>query len=293
MLLLNKEFVVGVMAGSAVVGLLWSLRSIMMKTTSANRSIKGGGGGGDYFGRFSFRQLGESKDKGHAYFTMDRIPTGEAIERSHAFYEFLNQRRTVRFFSSDPIDMKVIENCIRTAGTSPSGAHLQPWRFIVVQDMDLRKEIREVVEAEETENYNRRMSRGWVEDLDPIMSALHSPSQDTISKPYLTEAPCLIVVMKIPITPKDDGTKQVNYYAEQSVGIASGILLTALHNANLVTLTSTPLNAESKIRAILGRPDYEKVFLLLPVGYSHENATVPMRDETTLRKPIDDILVKM
>jgi len=212
--------------------------------------------------------------------------------RAQQFYETMNMRRTMRFYSPDAIPEGVLEACIATAATSPSGAHHQPWFFAVVEKHKFKEQIRSLVEAEERVNYERRMKKSWIEDLSSMTGAGADKrlSDDTGApqKPYLTEAPAILAMFKQTHGVDADGRKVDNYYVQESCGIAAGILITALHNVGLATLTSTPMGAEVKIRELLQRPDDEKLFLLMPVGYPAADATVPYR--TPLRKPAKDVL---
>lgn len=176
-----------------------------------------------------------------------------------------------------------------TAGTSPSGAHCQPWTFVLVATAAVKHGIRLAVEAEEQLNYERRMRKSWVKDVSHLVSRLHDGA--TITKPYLDEAPFLIVVMKQAHGVDAEGNRVDHYYPTESCGIAVGMLVAALHSASLVTLTSTPMGAEKKIRALCGRPANERVFLLLPVGFPAKGATVPYRDQATMRKPASEVMV--
>ena len=159
------------------------------------------------------------------------------------------------------------------------------------KNSEIKQQIRQLVEQEEQLNYEKRMSETWKDHLKPIMSGLHKDNA-AITKPYLTQAPYIIVMMK----QVDGGTDETtgkpvkHYYAEKSCGIAAGMLCAALHNANLATLCSTPMHAEEAIRQLLKRPSNERVFLLMPVGYSSRDCTVPYRDDKTLRKPLDEIM---
>lgn len=201
------------------------------------------------------------------------------IAKSKEYYENLNKRRSVRFFSDESVPIEVIENIIKAAGTAPSGAHCEPWTFVVVKDPEVKSQIREIVEQEEYLNYDRRMGDKWVTDLKFIGTS-HE-------KPYLEEAPYLILVMKQQYHIGEDGTKYTHYYYEISTAIAAGFLLTAIHMAGLVSVTTTPLNAGVALRELLGRPANEKVMLLLPVGYPSADATVP----GVQRKPLEEIMV--
>lgn len=211
-------------------------------------------------------------------YTKEIYDADEMIQRAEAFYRWMDKRRTVRDFSNKPVPKEVIDNIIRTASTAPSGAHKQPWTFCVVGDPELKKQIRIAAEEEEYESYNNRMPPEWLADLLPLQTDWH--------KEFLEIAPWLIIVFKKIYEPGGDGKKKNNYYVQESVGLASGFLLTAIHNAGLVALTHTPspMNFLSKI---LNRPEYEKPFLLIPVGYPADSCLVPKLE----RKPLDDIAV--
>lgn len=189
----------------------------------------------------------------------------ETQARSRSHYQYMDKRRTVREFSNKPIAYEVIENLLMTASTAPSGAHKQPWTFCVVTNGDLKKQIRMAAEAEEYKSYNGRMSPEWLQDL----AALGTDWQ----KPFLEIAPVLIIVFKQTYN-LDKGEKGLNYYVNESVGIACGFLLEAIHHCGLVALTHTPspMNFLSKL---LNRPDNEKPFLLIPIGYPAEKTMVP------------------
>ena len=222
----------------------------------------------------------------HVAYRHERLALSVIRRRSARFLGLMEQRRTVRFFSSEPVPVEAIRNCVLTACTAPSGAHKQPWSFCAVSDASLKLKIRELVEQEETINYQRRMRQSWVDDVKEMVMNIHDIEH--IHKPYLTEAPWLIVVFKQTHGHDKDGKRVDHYYTEQSVGIACGMLVAAIHNANLVTLTSTPLGAEKGIRNLLNRPDNEKVFLLMPIGFPASTATVPYRK--LQRKPADQVL---
>ncbi len=195
----------------------------------------------------------------------------EAAER---FYEVMRRRRTVRMFSDRPVSRETIERVIAAAGTSPSGAHKQPWRFVAVSDPGTKREIRAAAEAEEREFYERRASAEWLADLAPFGT--------DASKPFLEIAPWLIVVFKLM---KTDEGGQV-YYVNESVGLATGMLLAAAHHAGLATLTHTP-SPMGFLREVLGRPEHERPFLLIPVGYPAEGCVVPRLE----RKGLGEIAV--
>jgi iodotyrosine deiodinase len=198
---------------------------------------------------------------------------GEMLNRTREFYEWMNTRRTVRDFSDKPIDPKVIEDIILTASSAPSGAHKQPWTFCVVKDPDIKKQIREAAEKEEMESYSNRMSDEWLNDLKPLGTDWQ--------KPFLEIAPYLIVVFKRSYELDADGKKHQNYYVTESCGIACGFLLSAIHNAGLVALTHTP-SPMNFLTKILKRPENEKPFLLIPVGYPSEACWVPDLKRKTL-----------
>lgn len=201
-------------------------------------------------------------------------PEGSPLEAARRFYEIMDRRRTVRMFSDKPVPREVIEQCVLAASTAPSGAHKQPWRFVVVGGAELKSKIRAAAEEEEREFYGRRASDEWLEDLRPF------GTDDR--KPFLEIAPWLIIVFKLAKT--DDGGQ--TYYTNESVGIATGMLLAALHQAGLATLTHTP-SPMGFLREVLGRPDHERPFLLIPVGYPADDAVVPILQ----RKPLEEISV--
>ena len=193
------------------------------------------------------------------------LSVGDMIENSRSFLENIIQRRTVRDFSDKPVPIEIIENAIKSASSAPSGANKQPWHFVIVKDPVLKKEIRIAAEKEEKEFYEHRASDDWLEDLNQFGTDWH--------KPFLEIAPYLIVVFKQSYD-LDKGGKRKNYYVNESVGIASGFLLTALLNAGLASLTHTP-SPMGFLEKILKRPKNEKAVLLIPVGYPAENAKVP------------------
>lgn len=194
------------------------------------------------------------------------IPDQEMLERSRSFYEWMDNRRTVREFSNKPVPREVIENLLKTASTAPSGAHKQPWTFCVVENPEVKKQIRIAAEQEEYESYHSRMSDEWLNDLKPLGTDWH--------KPFLETAPYLIVIFKRVYEFGEDGKKKNNYYVQESVGLASGFLLAAIHNAGLVALTHTP-SPMGFLSKVLNRPENEKPFLLIPVGYPAEECWVP------------------
>jgi iodotyrosine deiodinase len=198
-------------------------------------------------------------------FKMDEYSPEEQLKRSEDFYQLMDKRRSVREFSDKPVDIKVIENCIKTASTAPSGAHKQPWTFCVVSSKELKEKIKEAAEKEEYENYHGRMSDRWLKDLEPFATDWH--------KDFITIAPYIIVVFKRAFE-EIDGEKRNNYYVNESVGLATGFLLAALHNAGLVALTHTP-SPMNFLTEVLERPKNERAFLLIPVGFPAQDAQVP------------------
>jgi len=198
------------------------------------------------------------------------------LEASKDFYELMNQRRSIRFFSSEKFDIEILVNAVKAAGTAPSGANKQPWKFVIVESAEIKKQIRIAAEKEEKESYERRMPQSWLDDLAPLGTDWH--------KEFLEIAPYLIIVFKIDYL-KIDNEIRKHYYVNESVGIATGILLSALNNAGLVTLTHTP-SPMNFLQKVLNRPLTEKPYLLIPVGYPAEDAVVP----DIKRKKIDDIL---
>merc|ERR1711874_26452 len=218
-------------------------------------------------------------DLEHIPFACETFSTEEMIERSEKFYQEMNKRRTLRFYSDKPVPREVINNIIKTAGTAPSGAHTEPWTYVVVADQEIKEQVRDIIEKEEEINYSQRMGDKWTTDLRPLKT-------DWV-KPYLTTAPYLVLLFKQTHGTLPTGGKKVHYYNEISCSISAGLLIAAIQMAGLVTLTSTPLNCGPALRTLLGRPDNEKLLMLLPVGYPAEDATVP--DLT--RKSLDDIMV--
>ncbi len=199
----------------------------------------------------------------------------EMIEKTAAYFQFMDQRRSLRMFSDAAVPREVIENIIKAASTSPSGAHKQPWTFVAISNPELKKQIREAAEKEEYENYHGRMSDRWLQDLEPFKT--------NWQKPFLETVPWLIVAFKRVFETEHD-QKVNNYYVNESVGLACGFLLTAIHHAGLVTLTHTP-SPMNFLEKILERPKNERAFLLLPVGYPAPNAEVP----ELVRKPLNEI----
>ena len=212
----------------------------------------------------------------------EQVPASTGSSRVRRLLESLGQRRTVRDFDSKPVPLSLIQDCIRVADTAPSGANMQPWRFVVVSDPEVKHQIRLAAEKEERENYERRFPREWLEALAPFGTDWH--------KEFLEIVPYLIVVFRIDYglddSSKEKAFKKKHYYVMESVGIATGLLLMALHTAGLASLTHTP-SPMGFLREILGRPKNETPFVLIPVGYPAENARVPVLK----KKDLDDTCI--
>lgn len=203
-------------------------------------------------------------------------PPAEMKQRADEFYAEIKRRRTVRDFSNRPVPQEVIEACLLAAGTAPNGANLQPWHFVVISDPEIKRTIRIAAEEEEKEFYSGRAPQEWLDALEHL-----GTDQD---KPFLETAPYLIAIMAKSYNLNEDGSRVKNYYVKESVGIATGFLINALHHAGLVSLTHTPSPMDF-LNEILSRPKNEKPFLLLVVGYPAEDATVP---EIT-KNPLNEI----
>lgn len=214
----------------------------------------------------------------HIRHYVESVSEREVLKRSKDFYENMNKRRSVRDFSDKPISRELIENILKTAGSAPSGAHKQPWTFCVVENPEIKKQIRFAAEAEEKQSYEERMSEAWLKDIKPMGT--------DASKPFIEIAPYLIIVFKRLFEYDKNGEKLQNYYVNESVGIACGMLIAAIQNAGLGTLTHTP-SPMRFLEKILNRPDNERAFLLLPVGYVADECFVPELN----RKSINDISV--
>jgi len=195
-----------------------------------------------------------------------RYPEEEMIERSKSFYHKLDRRRTVRDFSNEPVPREIIENCLLSAGTAPSGANIQPWQFVIVSDAKTKQDVRNAAEKEEIDFYERRAPKEWLDVLAPLGT---DPD-----KSFLEVAPFLIAIFVQSYGLLPDGRKMKHYYTTESVGIACGLLITALHQAGLASLTHTP-SPMKFLNKILDRPSNERPFLLLTVGYPAEDAQVP------------------
>jgi nitroreductase len=204
------------------------------------------------------------------------LPPTVMEARAKTFYDLMSRRRSVRTFSDRPVSSVIIEACLRTAGSAPSGANKQPWHFVVVQDAIVKRAIRERAEAEEREFYERRAPEEWLEALAPLGT--------NAEKPFLETAPYLIVIFAQSYGEAEDGGRIRHYYVQESVGIATGILIAALHYAGLATLTHTP-SPMGFLNDILGRPANERPFLIMVTGYPAENSLVP----NISRKPLAEI----
>jgi iodotyrosine deiodinase len=210
--------------------------------------------------------------------THDEIPPDQMQEEADAFLAKMQRRRTVRDFSDRPVPKKIIESCLLAAGTAPNGANRQPWRFVVVGDPEIKSKIREAAEVEEREFYREKAPPEWLEALEHLGTDEH--------KPFLETAPWLIVIFAERCEVMEDGTKAKNYYVSESVGIATGLLIAAVHHAGLVSLTHTP-SPMKFLNEVLDRPPNERAFLILVCGYPEEGAEVP---EIT-KKPIEEIAI--
>ncbi|MCX4239446.1 nitroreductase family protein [Paraliomyxa miuraensis] len=208
-----------------------------------------------------------------------RIAPDEALGRGRAFLQHMDARRSVRQFSDEPVPREAIELAIRTASTAPSGAHRQPWRFVVVDDPELKHRIRMAAEQEERQSYEGgRMSDEWLEALAPLGTDWH--------KPYLETVPYLVVVFEEVHGHHPDGRPRKNFYVRESVGLACGLFVAALHTMGLCTLTHTP-SPMGFLREILGRPKHERPYILFPVGYAAADAEVP----ELKRKSLDEVML--
>lgn len=204
-------------------------------------------------------------------------PLGEMVQRAADFRAEMQRRRTVRHFSPRSVPREIIEECLRTAGTAPNGANLQPWHFVVVSDAERKRAIRSAAEKEEREFYGGRAPQEWLDALAPLGTDEH--------KPFLEIAPYLIVCFAQSYGVLPDGRKVKNYYATESVGIAIGMLITAVHHAGLAALTHTP-SPLGFLNEICGRPNNERPILLLVIGYPAEDAQVP----SITKKPLEEIV---
>ena len=214
----------------------------------------------------------------HIPYRPSRLDPAEMDARASAFFEELDRRRSVRSFSPEPVPRRLIELAIRSASTAPSGAHQQPWTFVAVSDPDTKHRIRIAAEAEERRSYESRMPQEWLDALAPMGTDWH--------KPYLEVAPWLVVLFEQIHGTFPDGSHRKHYYARESVGIAAGFFITAIHHMGLATLTHTP-SPMGFLGQILARPRNERPFVLFPVGYPAADATVP----DLRRKPLEEVAV--
>lgn len=198
-------------------------------------------------------------------YSKETFSASQMVQKSNEFYEWMEKRRTVRDFSAEPVPKEVIENILLAASTAPSGAHKQPWTFCVVSDAEIKKQIRTEAEKEEFESYNGRMPEEWLKDLRPL--------QTDWKKEFLETAPYLIIIFKRSYE-LEEGHKHQNYYVTESCGIACGFLLAAIHHTGLAALTHTP-SPMNFLSRVLGRPENEKPYLLIPVGYPAKECWVP------------------
>jgi len=209
----------------------------------------------------------------------ERLDEREQLNRSRRFLVAMKRRRSVRAFSTDPVPYEVLANAVAAAGTAPSGAHQQPWTFVIVADQDVKRRIRAAAEEEERRSYESRMPDEWLEALRPLGTDWR--------KSHIEDAPYVVVVFEQAFGRHADGSKIKHYYVKESVGIAVGLLLTSLHDAGLATLTHTP-SPMGFLREILERPENERPYVLIPVGYPADGCTVPALE----RKALDEILVR-
>ena len=214
----------------------------------------------------------------HVAYQSDIVTENEVIKKSKLFHQWLDKRRSIRDFSNKDVPKEVIQNLIKSASTAPSGAHKQPWTFCAVSNPVLKSQIRKEAEIEEKESYENRMSERWKNDLKPLATDMR--------KPFLEIAPWLIIAFIKVYEFGENGEKHNNYYVNESIGIACGILISSIHNAGLVTLTHTP-SPMNFLTKTLNRPSNERAFLLLPVGYPKLPAYVP----DLKRKELDEMTV--
>lgn len=213
----------------------------------------------------------------HVLYESESVSEEESITKSQEFYNLVDARRSVREYSNQPVPKEIIENIIKSASTAPSGAHKQPWTFCAISNKELKTQIRKAAEVEERETYAKRMSERWRQDLAPL-------GTDT-NKPFIEDAPWVIVAFKR-VYEHESNVKHNNYYVNESIGIACGMLITAIHNAGLVTLTHTP-SPMNFLAKLLNRPNNERAFLLLPIGYAKQPVYVP----DLKRKALEEVVV--
>ena len=219
-----------------------------------------------------------SSDDPFVQYCPPRLHSSDGLAHGQSHYEHLKARRSVRFFSDEPVPRAMIELAIRTASTAPSAAHMQPWTFVALSNPTLKKQIRVAAEEEERISYEGRMSEEWLEDLAPLGTNWH--------KPYLETVPWIVVLFAQAFGVRADGSRKKHYYVKESVGIACGLFIAALHHAGLATLTHTP-SPMGFLSEILGRPANEKPYILFPIGYPTDDCLVPDLE----RKRLDQVAV--
>ena len=219
---------------------------------------------------------GGDNDTGFIDLVFEELTPEEMSSQAESFYQEMNNRRTTRHFSTRQVPRSLIDAAIKTAGTAPSGAHLQPWTFVAISNQELKKKIRQAAEEEEKKTYSERMPEAWSEVLGPL-------GTDAV-KEHITDAPWVIILFRQNKRLRDNGEWGPTYYSQESCGIAAGLFIAAVHNMGLVTLTHTP-SPMGFLREILQRPDHEHAMLLMPVGYPADDAQVPDLD----RKSLEDI----
>lgn len=208
-----------------------------------------------------------------------RFPMRTMAQRASEFLQHMQTRRTVRQFSREPVGSEIVDDCLRTALLAPNGANRQPWTFVVVENSEVRKQIRDAAEAEEREFYSNRAPEEWLDALAPLGT--------DASKPFLETAPILICIFAEAWKQMDDGTQQKNYYVSESVGIATGFLIAALHHAGLATLTHTP-SPMKFLNSILNRPKNERAYLILVAGFPEPDCEVPV----ITKRPFDEVVIR-
>lgn len=214
-------------------------------------------------------------------YVSERLDLITQQERATEFFEEMDKRRSVRFFSEDPVPLSLIEQAIRTAGTAPSGAHKQPWTFVVTGDPSIKSQLREAAEEEERLNYEGgRLPDHWRKDLEPLGTGWH--------KPFLETVPWVVVLFEHRYQLDEDGERRHTYYSKESVGISAGLFIAALHRMGLATLTHTP-SPMAFLTKLLGRPENERPFCLFPIGYPADDCVVP----DLQRKPLEELMVRV
>ncbi|MEK9865841.1 MAG: nitroreductase family protein [Euryarchaeota archaeon] len=226
----------------------------------------------------SLKEYQEHPEEGFIEMDFVEVPAREMLDRANGYYELMDKRRTTRHFSKKEVSRDLIELAIRTAGTAPSGAHLQPWTFVAVSDVKLKERIRIAAEEEERRFYEERVPEEWAEVLLPL-------GTDQV-KEHLTDAPWVVILFRHSQRVRENGDLAPTYYSQESCGIAAGMFISAVHNMGLTTLTHTP-SPMGFLRELLNRPDHEHPMVVMPVGYPAEGAKVP--DIT--RKSLGDISV--